>query len=133
MAWKNYNPGSKSKYRSTKVEIDGIKFDSLKEGRRYSELKLLEKQGEISNLELQKKFILIPAQRGPDTIGPRGGIKQGPLLERECAYYADFAYTDNTTGEMVIEDTKSPITRTTEYRIKRKLMLYNYGIQIKEL
>lgn len=126
MAWKNY---SKNKYKNKKVVVDGITFDSKKEARRYSDLKLLEQSGEIHDLERQVKFILIPAQREPDTKGKRGGIKKGKLLERECSYYADFVYY--IADMLIVEDTKG--MRTPEYIIKRKLMLYKYNIQIKEI
>ena len=133
MAWGTFSRGNgrKSKYGANKAEIDGITFDSRKEARRYKELKLLEQAGEITDLKLQVKFVLIPAQREPDTVGKRGGRIKGKLLERECSYVADFVYTDNSTGEQVVEDTKG--MRTTEYIIKRKLMLYVYGIKIKEV
>lgn len=122
---------SKSKYNAKKVVIDGIKFDSLKEGRRYKELKLLESRGLITSLELQKKFILIPAQSEPDSIGKRGGRIKGKLIEREVAYYADFYYFDAMTQEWTVEDTKG--MKTPEYIIKRKLMLWIHGIRIKEI
>lgn len=129
-AWRNYYRAGGSKYNNKKVEFEGITFDSIKEGRRYLELKLLERAGEISNLERQVKFVLIPAQREPDTIGARGGIKKGKLLEREAAYIADFVYTDRE-GRQVVEDTKG--VKTPEYILKRKLMLEKYGIKIREL
>ena len=113
--------------------INGITFDSRKEAARYQELKLLEKAGEIEDLKLQVKYILIPMQREEDTVGTRGGIKRGKVIERECSYIADFVYKDPKSGETVVEDTKSPATRTTEYIIKRKLMLHVHGIRIKEL
>lgn len=118
-----------TKYRSKKVTIDGICFDSKKEAKRFCELKILEKAGEISNLQRQVKYVLIPAQREPDTVGARGGVKKGKLIERECAYMADFVYEQN--GETVVEDTKG--FRTTEYVIKRKLMLKVHGIRIREI
>lgn len=121
-----------NKYRNTKLNIDGEVFDSQKELRRYRELRLMEAAGEISNLQRQVKYILIPTQREPDTIGKRGGIKKGRLIEKECAYWADFVYIGKD-GDTVVEDVKSEITRTTEYRIKRKLMLYRYGIRIQEV
>lgn len=105
-------------------------FDSAKEYRRYCELKLLEKAGEITDLQMQVKFVLISSQREPDIIGVRGGTKKGKLIEKECAYYADFVYTDKN-GQRVVEDTKG--MRTTDYIIKRKLMLYVHGIRIREL
>ncbi len=124
MAWKSY-----PKYRNKKIEVGGIVFDSKKEANRYRELLLLEKAGAISDLQRQVKFLLIPAQREPDTIGVRGGIHIGKLLEKECAYYADFVYTEN--GKAVVEDTKG--IRTADYIIKRKLMLHVHGIQIREV
>ena len=103
----------------------------MKEYWRYSELRLLESTGHIKDLQRQVKYILLPAQREPDIIGKRGGVKKGRLLEREVAYYADFVYTDADTGALIVEDTKG--MRTTEYIIKRKMMLFFHGIRIKEL
>lgn len=117
------------KYHNRKVTIDGITFDSKKEANRYQELKLLQKAGEISDLRLQVKYILIPAQYKPDRIGKRGGIKKGKIIERECSYIADFVYQEN--GETVVEDTKG--IKTKDYIIKRKLMLYIHGIRIREV
>ncbi len=104
-------------------------FDSRKEYRRYEELLLLQQAGEISNLRRQVKFVLIPTQRAPSKIGPRGGVKKGQLLEHECSYIADFVYTEN--GETVVEDTKG--MKTKDYIIKRKLMLYVHNIRIREV
>lgn len=118
-----------TKYHNHKVRRDGLTFDSQKEHRRYNELLLLEQAGEIKNLRRQVKFLLIPTQREPNIIGPRGGVKKGKLLERECSYIADFVYGKN--GKMVVEDTKG--VRTKEYIIKRKLMLNVYGIRIREI
>lgn len=120
-----------AKYKNRKVTVDGIVFDSAKEARRYQELLLLERSGEISNLQMQVKYILIPAQREPDTTGARGRIKKGALIEKECAYIADFVYFDNRREETVVEDVKG--YRTRDYLIKRKLMLYIHGIRIKEV
>lgn len=118
-----------AKYHSRKTTVDGITFDSKKEARRWCELKLLEQAGEISGLRRQVKFILIPAQREPDDIGPRGGVIRGRVLERECSYIADFVYERG--GVTIVEDTKG--MRTPEYVIKRKLMLYTKGIRIREV
>lgn len=124
MRWYNQN-----KYRNTKTIVDGIEFDSRKEAARYKELKLLEAAGEISNLERQVKFVLIPTQREPDFVGVRGGIKKGKVIEKECSYLADFVYIRD--GEVIVEDTKG--IRTKDYIIKRKLMLYLSGIRIQEI
>ena len=132
MAWA-YLPGhgrTPAKYRNEKVRTkDGETYDSRKEFRRAKELELLERAGEISNVRRQVKYTLIPAQRGPEEIGPRGGKRPGPLLERECSYIADFVYEEN--GETVVEDVKG--IRTPEYKIKRKLMLWIHGIRIREV
>ncbi len=117
-----------SKYHSKKIQADGQTFDSRKEYGRWCALRLMERSGEITDLRRQVKYVLIPAQYGPDTVGPRGGVKRGPLLERECAYIADFVYQKG--GETVVEDAKG--VRTPEYIVKRKLLLYQYGIKIKE-
>ena len=118
----------KSKYRSQKITRDGLTFDSLKEYRRFCELSLLQKAGAITELKRQVEFELIPTQREPDTVGVRGGIKKGKVIEHRCSYIADFVYYEN--GKKVVEDTKG--FKTPEYRIKKKLMLYVYGIRIKE-
>ncbi|MDO4649767.1 MAG: DUF1064 domain-containing protein [Eubacteriales bacterium] len=123
-----------SKYHARKTVVDGIAFDSRKEARRFKELSLLEKAGAIKDLKLQVKYVLIPAQREFTmevyTKGRnKGCFKPGKLLEKECAYYADFQYIEN--GSLIVEDTKG--VRTPEYIIKRKLMLKNYGIRIREI
>ena len=134
MAWRNFREfpgGTGTKYHSQKVTYNGETFDSKKECRRWLELKNMESVGLISGLQRQKKFVLVPAQYEPDTTGPRGGKIKGKLLEREVAYYADFVYFDEEEKDFVIEDTKG--VRTKEYIIKRKLMLWLNGYQIREV
>ncbi len=122
-----------SKYKSKKTIVDGIEFDSRKEANRYCELKLLQRAGKIQNLELQKAIELIPAQREADTIGKRGGIIKGKVIEKAVFYRADFVYTEN--GETVVEDVKGYKGggAYAVFTIKRKLLLYKYGIKIKEI
>ena len=91
---------------------------------------LLQKAGEIKDLERQVKFELIPTQREPDTIGKRGGIHKGKVIENGVSYVADFVYTDCRSGKTVVEDSKG--MRTKDYIIKRKLMLWIHGIRIFE-
>ena len=127
---------ARNKYHAKKCTIDGQTFDSKKEAKRYTLLKEKAEKGQIKSLQRQVKFILIPEQREPDTIGPRGGIKKGKVLERECSYIADFVYLEKdpeavTGWTTVVEDTKG--FRTTDYKIKRKLMLYMNGIRIREI
>lgn len=121
---------SYSKYHARKVfDEDGTRFDSAKELRRWKELQMLQKAGEIENLQRQVKFLLIPEQREPDRIGPKGGIRKGKLIERAVYYIADFTYKDKA-GREIVEDSKG--MRTPEYVLKRKLMLYQYNIRILE-
>lgn len=123
MAWQQ------TKYRNRKITVGGETFDSLKELRRWRELKLLEKAGEITDLRRQVPFEIIPDQREPDTIGPRGGIRRGRIIERKAVYIADFVYK-NQDGREVVEDCKG--FRTKDYLLKRKLVLFRYGIRILE-
>lgn len=120
-----------SKYKNHKVEVDGLVFDSRKECRRWKELRLLEDEGHIADLQRQVRFELVPVQREPDRRGPKGGVIKGKVIERKVEYIADFVYTDTETGEMVVEDTKG--IKTKDFIIKRKLMLYRHGIRVKEV
>ena len=98
------------KYGNKKTEVDGIVFDSQKEANRYCELKLLEHQGVIADLELQPKYELCV-----------GGVKV-------CDYKADFRYM-NSSGGRTVEDVKGgEATKTPVYRLKKKLMLAVHGI-----
>ena len=121
----------RSKYHSKKITRDGETFDSIKEYRRWCELKLLEKAGKIICLERQVKFVLVPAQYERKWDEKKGEYVKGKCIERECAYYADFVYMDAETGRQTVEDTKG--FKTTEYVIKRKLMLYLHNIKIQEV
>lgn len=114
----------KNKYHSRKITRDGETFDSVKEYKRWCELKLLERAGKIICLERQVKFVLLPALR--EQVG-----KKSKCIERECAYIADFVYVDAETGFRTVEDTKG--FKTKDYIIKRKLMLYLHGIRIHEV
>ena len=109
-----------NKYMNKKTEIDGITFASKHEAERYIELKYMERAHMISDLQLQRVFTLIGAQRDKD----------GKIIERPCKYIADFAYKDQN-GKLVVEDAKG--LRTDVYRIKKKLMLSIYGIRIQEI
>lgn len=118
----------RTKYNSTKVTLDGITFDSRREAQRYAELKLLLRAGQISDLQLQVHFELLPAQYEISdavyTKGPRKGQpKRGRCIEKSVVYLADFVYTEN--GRKIVEDAKG--MRTKEYIIKRKLFRLRYG------
>ena len=96
----------KHKYFARPTIVDGIKFASAKEARRYGELKLLQMAGKISQLELQPRYKLVI----------------------EVTYVADFRYVEK--GETIIEDVKGCLPR--EYKLKRKAMLEQHGVTIRE-
>ena len=110
------------KYRNEKTIIDGITFQSKKESNRYFELKMLQRAGEISELEIQPKFEIIP-----DVIW----LHASRIL-RKRYYIADFSYFENCIK--TVEDVKSAITRKNPvYTLKRQLFLLKYpGIIFKE-
>lgn len=122
-----------NKYKAKKIEFDGYTFASKKECKRYQLLKNMQDLGQISALELQKKFELIPAQREVGTITKTGRVKQGKVIERACFYIADFVYIKD--GETIVEDVKGcKYSKAYDlFVIKRKLMLYKYGIKIIEV
>ena len=124
-----------NKYGNRKINYDGEVFDSKAECRRWKELKLLLDTGHIKNLLRQVEFPLIPEQREKSTEIYTKGVnkgkpKPGKLLERKVSYIADFVY-ETADGEMVVEDVKG--MKTKEYILKRKMLLYRYGIRILEV
>lgn len=110
-----------NKYHNKVINNVFGRFDSVKEFKRYIYLLSLLKRGKIKNLKRQVTFELIPSQK-----------INGKVKERACTYVADFVYEQD--GQQVVEDTKSAITsRHAAYIIKRKLMLFLYKIEIKEV
>lgn len=106
-----------NKYKNQKVVIDNIRFDSKKEGNYYTKLKILRNAGKISDLELQKKFVLQPS------------FKLNGKTYRAITYVADFVYKDDKGMHVV--DTKG--YRTEVYKIKKKLFMKKFGIEIEEI
>ena len=111
-----------NKYHNRELDTPDGKFDSVKEYRRWQELKLLQRAGEIYDLQRQVPFVLIPTQKDEIT---------GKVIERECKYIADFTYRSCKTGRITVEDAKG--AKTEVYKLKKKIMLYRHGIQIKEV
>ena len=94
-----------NKYKNRKIQIDMYVFDSIRESQRYKELKLLERAGEISNLELQPHFLLQDSFR-----------KNGKTF-RKIEYVADFMYIEN--GKTIVEDVKG--LQTDIFKLKHKI------------
>ena len=137
MAYGFYHRKKGSKYGNEKTVIDNIKFDSKHEAERYCQLKLLQRAGVIRDLELQKEFILIPAQyKSEERYGKNGKrLKDKQILvERKVSYFADFTYIEVESGQMIVEDAKSEITRTDKtYILKRKMLRHFYGLEVQEV
>lgn len=111
-------------------------YDSRKEAERARVLHLLERAGKIHDLREQVPYELIPKQTemGTRIVTRRGKTVMQTVervVERPVSYVADFVYYDPITEETVVEDAKG--VRTKEYVIKRKLLLWIYGIRIKEV
>lgn len=110
---------NRSKYHSKKVIIDGIKFDSKREGEYYQKLKILLKQGLIKDLELQKEYLL------QDKFVINGKTR------RKITYRADFSYVSTEDERLHVIDVKG--FRTDLYKLKKKLFEYKYGVEIEEV
>jgi hypothetical protein len=111
-------PRKRSKYGAVPTTVDGIRFDSKAEARRYQELKLLVLAGEVRDLELQPEYPLLVRSRD-------GGFV------RIGVYRADFRYRSGRQGLLVVEDVKG--VRTPLYKWKRRHTTAQYGIDIKEV
>jgi len=107
------------KYGAKKATVDGVKFSSKREAKRWLELQLLSKAGEIKDLRRQAKIALLGRH---DIIRTPTG--------RAAYYVADFIYIDNRTGLEVIEDAKG--FKTKEYLLK-KAILAAQGVTIVEV
>lgn len=100
------------KYRAEAVTVDNIRFASKREAKRWSELKLLERAGDISRLTRQERI----------SLDADGGESVGH-------YVADFAYYRD--GAFVLEDAKG--ARTALYSWKRRHVKAQYKIDITEV
>ena len=99
------------KYSNKKTIVDGFEFDSKLEAKRYNELKMFLRSGSITDLTLQKVFLL------------QDGFIYDKKKERPITYVCDFYYKDKQ-GNEIVEDAKG--FKTDVYKIKRKLFLFKY-------
>jgi len=125
----------KSKYGAKPMVVGGIRFDSTKEARRYSELRLLEKAGQIRDLETQPQFNIDVIQLWEGKDGHWKWAAPGPdrYLIHVGVFTADFRYFDVQLGQVVIEDVKSGPTKTTAYRLRKRLVEAIHGVTISEV
>ena len=112
LVFRSLSVKSNSKYHNKRIEIDGIWFDSMKEGATYQNLKLLKKTGAIRSFERQEEYPL---------------VVNGQMI---CKYRCDFRVVWKD-GRIEIWDVKG--FRTREYRIKKKLMAAIHKIEILEI
>ena len=113
----------RNKFNAQKVEMDGMTFDSKKEHKRYIELKAMQQRGEIFGLQHHTKFELAPK------VKIEGEKRAKPALR----YFADFTYYI-ITGEYIVEDVKSAVTRKlASFRNKKHLMKSVHDIDISEV
>lgn len=138
-----YRRKSNNKYNSTKFTRDGETFDSQAEYIRFRELTFMQEAGEITDLQRQVEFELLPAYYEATPTGEyykRGELKGKPkfkdvCIEQAVKYVADFTYIKN--GENVVEDVKGYRNTSSAgyayFILKRKMMLYFHGIKVKEI
>jgi len=102
-----------NKYGAKKTVVDNIKFDSKKEAKRYEELKLMVRAGEITDLILQPSYLL------------QEGFNRHGKNYRPITYVADFEYIEVATGDLITEDVKG--LETDLFKVKKKLFLFDFG------
>lgn len=114
-----------NKYHADPVHVDGVRFASKKEAARFLELRLWEKHGHIDALECHPVFPLHVMELW------RSGAPS--VITTVGHFTADFRYTSLVTGEIVVEDVKSPATKTTAYRLRKRLVEAIHGITVVEV
>lgn len=122
---------NKTKYHNKKVVIDGITFDSTKEGKRYLVLKDAESKGLISELTLQPRWELLPAKKEQyiEHKKTKDVVKERTILQ-PMRYTADFSYIKD--GKFVVEDVKgSPYTLSRDVPLRLKMMKYFHDIDVR--
>jgi hypothetical protein len=123
---------SRRKWGNHKCEYQNIIFDSTKERDRFIVLSNRLACGEISNLQTQVPFVIIPRLEHDEQVQLKTKVKIKKVLDFiETKYIADFTYYDRE-GNFIVEDVKgSKATITPEFRLKQKLMLHVHGIKVR--
>lgn len=121
----------KNKYRNCKVTTEsGETFDSRKEYQYYNHLLQQQEEGKIRELQKQVKFVLIPKQQ---LKNPVKGKSRTTRSLSAVNYIADFTYISNEDNVLHVIDTKSPVTKTKDYIIKKKMLKFFYDLEIEEV
>lgn len=106
---RNKVKAARSKYGNKPQIVDGIRFASILEAKRYGELKLLQRANLITDLKIHSYW--------PLTVNGH----------HVCDYQDDFNYVED--GLRIIEDTKGVVT--PDCRIKLALMKAVHGVDVK--
>jgi len=101
------------KYGNKPTEVDGIKFQSIGEAKRWGELKWLREAGEVSDIETHPKFVLINEQ-----------IQNGEKYKK-IHWEADFKYYYYPDDVWIVEDVKG--CETARFKVIKTLFVYIYG------
>lgn len=131
---KSFGGKQPSKYRAKPTHLDGVRFDSKKEAQFYGLLQMREKAGEVRNVRRQPWFVLV----APVVVGGLEDINAGRIAGMSVVgrYEADFQYEElqpNGTWVQIVVDVKSSATRTTTYRLKKRMVEATYGITVHEV
>ena len=112
------------KYHNKKCVYKGLEFDSRKERDRYIYLESRWKKGEITNLERQKEFVVLPKITKTVAIQLKTKVKYVERVdEQETKYHCDFYYYDVKERKFIVEEVKSEATRKVrDYSMRRKLL-----------
>ena len=119
----SYGEENSGKVPHTKIKIGDEVFDSVAEHDRYLELLVMQKTGQIKELECHPKYEILPKQ-----VTPPGKQNFKPVI-----YTPDFRYK-TADGREVVEEVKSEYTRKEkDYVIRRKLIFYTLGVYVEEI
>lgn len=107
-----------TKYGAEPTTVDGYRFDSKLEARRYQYLRLLERAENIESLAVHPSFELQP------------GFKVDGKTYRAISYEADFSYVDAVTNDQVVEDCKGTVTEAAKLKLKMFAYRYKFAVTI---
>ncbi len=121
------------KYGNKKVTIQGITFDSVKEGYRWLFLQECQRRGVIKDLQRQVEFVLIPDEYEERVthLKTKDKVTKHRVFTG-VRYYADFVYMKD--GKMIVEDVKGSLSSGAiddVFIIKKKMMHSLLGIDVR--
>ena len=120
------------RFKPKKVENEYGVFDSKSEYERYLLLLDMERNGLITDLKRQVTYELLPQQTKVVRKALKTKVKEVvKVAEQDMKYTCDFTYYDKD-GEFIAEEFKgSRYCIDDSIRIKKKLLYYVHGIELK--